>query len=159
MKNTYERVVSGSQVTTKDNFKTPPNTWGFLFPINTTPSCSLSLNLKKEFLEKIIPFSPPVYLWNMRYTISENRLTKIFDSYMDSVYNLSYDENDNERIGGVYIRDNGGKVFGMIVYNRFYHTNDSMADILYGMFGEHSYQLMLEYLNKKFPSLNIESLG
>ena len=78
---------------------------------------------------------------------------------MDSVYDLSYDENDNERIGGVYIRDKGGKVFGMIVYNRFYHTNDSMADILYGMFGEHSYQLMLEYLNKKFPSLNIESLG
>jgi hypothetical protein len=98
----------------------------------------------------------------MRYTISENRLIKIFDSYMDSVYDLSYDENDNERIGGViypYIRDKGGKVFGMIVYNRFYHTNDSMADILYGMFGEHSYQLMLEYLNKKFPSLNIESLG
>jgi hypothetical protein len=81
---------------------------------------------------------------------------------MDSVYDLSYDENDNERMGGViynYIRDNGGRVFGTIVYNRFYLTNDSMEDILYGMFGEHSYELMFEYLNKKFPSLNIESLG
>ena len=98
----------------------------------------------------------------MKYIINENRLIEIFDSYMDSGYGLSYDENDNERMGGVhykYIRDYRGEIFGTVVANQFYYSNDSMEDGLYGMFGEHSYQLMLEYLNKKFPNLNIEALG
>ena len=99
----------------------------------------------------------------MRYIINENRLIEIFNHYMDSEYDLSYNENDNERMGGIhynYIRDYSGEIFGTVVARRFYYShNDSMAEVLYGMFGEHSYQLMLEYLNKKFPSLNIEALG
>ena len=98
----------------------------------------------------------------MKYIINENRLIEIFNSYMDSGYNLSYDEKDNERMGGIhynYIRDGRGEIFGAVVAYQFYYSNDSMEDGLYGMFGEHSYQLMLEYLNKKFPSLNIQGIG
>ena len=98
----------------------------------------------------------------MRYTISENRLIEIFDSYMDSGYDLSYDENDNEIMGGIrydYIRDYNGEIFGAVVANQFYYSNDSMEDVLYGMFGHLSYQLMLEYLNKKFPTLNVKGIG
>jgi hypothetical protein len=81
---------------------------------------------------------------------------------MDLRYDLSYDEKDNERVGGInwtYIRDYSGEIFGTVVSHQFYFVNDSMEDVFYGMFGEHSYQLMLEYLNKKFPSLNIQGLG
>ena len=98
----------------------------------------------------------------MKYIIKENRLIEIFNSYMDSVYNLSYDEKDNERVGGInwtYIRDGRGEIFGTVVSYQFYYVNDSMEEVLYGMFGEHSYQLMLEYLNGKFPSLNIQGIG
>ena len=98
----------------------------------------------------------------MRYTISENRLIEIFDSYMDSGYDLSYDEKDTDTMGGVYykyIRDGRGEIFGTVVAHQFYYSNDSMEEVLYGMFGHLSYQLMLEYLNKKFPSLKIKGLG
>ena len=98
----------------------------------------------------------------MKYIINENRLIEIFNSYMDSVYNLSYDEKDNERVGGInwtYIRDSRGEIFGTVVSYQFYYVNDSMEEVLYGMFGEHSYQLMLEYLNKKFPSFDIQGIG
>jgi hypothetical protein len=98
----------------------------------------------------------------MKYIIKENRLIEIFNSYMDSEYDLSYDEKDNERMGGIhydYIRDYSGEIFGTVVSHQFYFVNDSMEDVFYGIFGEHSYQLMIEYLNRKFPSLNIQGLG
>ena len=82
---------------------------------------------------------------------------------MDSGYDLSYDEKDTDTMGGVYykyIRDYSGEIFGTVVANQFYYShNDSMEDLLFGMFGHLSYQLMLEYLNKKFPSLKIKGLG
>jgi hypothetical protein len=37
-----------------------------------TPICKI------KFLEKNVPFSPPVYLWNMKIIITEEQLTKIY---------------------------------------------------------------------------------
>jgi hypothetical protein len=54
--------------------------WGFLFPINTTPSFKTSPYTEKKFLENF------VYLWNMKYIITEDRLLRIFDNYMDNEF-------------------------------------------------------------------------
>jgi hypothetical protein len=103
----------------------------------------------------------------MKYLITEDRLSKIFKSYMDSTYGLTYDENDNETMGGIryqYIRDKRGNIVGPVIEMRkgtqFFFSEESMWDTMQIMFGEqNAYDLFLNYLRQEFPSLNIEDIG
>jgi hypothetical protein len=102
----------------------------------------------------------------MKYIITEDRLSNIFKSYMDSLYGLRYDEKDIDTMGGIryqYIRDKRGNIFGPAIETRkgtqFFFSDESMWDTMIGMFGEHAYDLFLNYLRQEFPSLNIEDIG
>lgn len=101
----------------------------------------------------------------MKYIITEDRLSNIFKSYMDSTYGLSYDEKDNDTMGGIryqYVRDKRGNIVGPVIKTRkgsqFFLSDEKMFESMQGMFGEQTYDLFLNYLKHKLPTLEIEDL-
>jgi hypothetical protein len=92
---------------------------------------------------------------NMEYTISENRLRKVFVNYMDSLYNLKYDSNTRE------FMDKNGEVFGYLLTiksKQFYYGEYSTEYFLNEMFGELTNELLLHYLRERFPDITINGV-
>ena len=100
----------------------------------------------------MFPFSPPVYLWNMKYIIKENRLIEIFNSYMDSLYGLKYNGKTREFMG------NNGEVFGYLMNGHFFYGNYTTEYLLNQLFGELTNELLLHYLIKRFPDISIDDI-
>ncbi len=97
----------------------------------------------------------------MKYTIDQDRLQKVFNRYMDEQINIGYDETERE----FYYKENTEEVFGYTGsfsrnINKFYYTDDEVRSKIEGLFGgiTTSSELLINYLNQKFPELNINSI-
>ena len=83
----------------------------FIFQ-NTTPHFKRTPICKIKFLGKNVPFSPPVYLWNMKYIITEHQNTslrrrfsyikKLLDVVLDNMYPCDYSNESHFYIGVIY---------------------------------------------------------
>jgi hypothetical protein len=97
-------------------------------------------------------------LWvfiNMKYIISESRLYDIFERYMESTYDLKFYSFSREFRAGERL----GPVFGDLWEQRFYYGNSLDENLLKAMFGESTNKLLLAYLRKKFPNIEIDGVG
>jgi hypothetical protein len=88
----------------------------------------------------------------MEYTISENRLRKLFVNYMDSQYDLKSNRITREFVG------KDGEVFGGIINNHFYYADYPTEYSLNEMFGELTNELLLHYLRERFPDITIDGI-
>jgi hypothetical protein len=88
----------------------------------------------------------------MRYVISESRLERIFNDYMDSVYDLTYDSKPREFV------DKNGEVFGLTVQHQFYYADYPTEYSLNQMFGELTDELLVRYLRERFPGISIDGI-
>ena len=96
-------------------------------------------------------------LWvfmNMRYIITESRLQDIFDRYMESTYDLHYYSFTRE----FRMRERLGNIFGDLWEQRFYYGNNLEENSLKAMFGDATNKLLLNYLRRKFPEVEIEGV-
>lgn len=87
----------------------------------------------------------------MRYIITESRLDKIFEKYMESTYDLHYYSESRE----FRVKVRWGEIFGDLWEQRFYYSYRSDEELLKGMFGNVTNKLLLDYLRKKFPKVVI----
>ena len=90
----------------------------------------------------------------MRYIITENRLQDIFDRYMESTYDLNFYYATRE----FRVKERLGKIFGDLWENRFYYGNSSEENSLKTMFGDGTNKLLLNYLRRKFPNIEINGV-
>jgi hypothetical protein len=88
----------------------------------------------------------------MEYTISENRLRKVFVNYMDSIYDLKYHRASRE-----FVDKNRG-VFGLTINYQFYYNGYQLEYTLNEMFGELTDELLLHYLRERFPDVRIDGI-
>lgn len=88
----------------------------------------------------------------MEYTISENRLQRLFVNYMDSQYDLEYDRVPREFV------DKNGEVFGLTIQHQFYYNGYQLEYTLNEMFGELTNELLLHYLRERFPEVRIDGI-
>ena len=90
----------------------------------------------------------------MEYTITENRLQKLFVNYMDSQYDLKYDYDSRVFVG------KDGAEFGYFFTPKSKHFTYSNypTDVEYSltqMFGELTNELLFRYLRERFPDITI----
>jgi len=85
----------------------------------------------------------------MKYIISENKMLDLMDKFL----NLSYDSKTKEFYSGD-IDD----VIGYKSGNGFTYSTYRKEDILHSFFGKKTNEILLSYLNKKFPELNIRMI-
>jgi hypothetical protein len=88
----------------------------------------------------------------MRYVISESRLERIFNDYMDSVYDLTFDSAPREFV------DKNGEVFGLTIQYQFYYADYATEYTLNEMFGELTNELLVRYLRERFPDVRIDGI-
>ena len=95
----------------------------------------------------------------MRYIISESRLERIFNNFMDSQYDLKFDSSPREFV------DKNGEIFGYLLFNsmkhkskHFYYEDYKMEYSLNQMFGELTNELLLHYLRERFPGISIDGI-
>ena len=91
---------------------------------------------------------------NMKYIISESRLDDIFERYMESTYDLHY----YYATGEFRVKERLGNIFGDLWQQRFYYGNSFEENLLKSMFGPITNRLMVNYLRKKFPNVEIEGI-
>ena len=73
---------------------------------------------------------------------------------MNSEYKLYYKHSTRE-----IISLNNGEIFGYILGGgKFYHYDYSQELFLEGFFGPNMNKLLLDYLNERFPEVNIRSI-
>ena len=98
--------------------------------------------------------NPPFKEEVMKYIITESRLQDIFDRYMESTYDLKFYSFSREfRVG-----ERLGHIFGDLWEQRFYYGNNLEENSLKAMFGEDTNKLLLNYLRKKFPDIEIDGV-
>ena len=90
----------------------------------------------------------------MKYIISESRLQDIFDRYMELTYDLRYYSEDRE----FRVKERRGYIFGDFWEQRFFYAYLSDEEFLKSMFGEDTNKLLLNYLRKKFPDIEIDGV-
>jgi len=90
----------------------------------------------------------------MKYIISESRLDDIFERYMESTYDLHY----YYATGEFRVKERLGNIFGDLWQQRFYYGNSFEENLLKSMFGPITNRLMVNYLRKKFPNVEIEGI-
>ena len=97
---------------------------------------------------------------NMRYIITESRLQDIFDRYMESTYDLYY-YSEYQGITSTRefrMKERLGRIFGDLWEQRFYYGNSLEENSLKAMFGDGTNKLLLNYLRRKFPEVEIEGV-
>ena len=121
----------------------------------TRPHLSIwSYMVKINFWKKFVPLpkgKEDIFI-NMRYVISESRLEKIFNNFMDSQYDLKYDGPHREFV------DKNGKVFGLTIQHQFYYADYPTEYTLNEMFGELTNELLVHYLRERFPNVRIDGI-
>ena len=90
----------------------------------------------------------------MKYIIMESRLEDLFERYMESTYDLKFYNATRE----FRIKERLGRIFGDLWEQRFYYGNSLEENLLKSMFGEGTNKLLLFYLRKKFPNLEIDGI-
>lgn len=90
----------------------------------------------------------------MKYIIMESRLEDLFERYMESTYDLKFYNATRE----FRIKERLGRIFGDLWEQRFYYGNSFEENLLKSMFGEGTNKLLLFYLRKKFPNLEIDGI-
>lgn len=90
----------------------------------------------------------------MKYIINESRLQDIFDRYMESTYDLYYYSDTRE----FRMKERLGRIFGDLWEQRFYYGNSLEENSLKTMFGDGTNKLLLNYLRRKFPEVEIEGV-
>jgi hypothetical protein len=95
----------------------------------------------------------------MEYSITENRLRKVFVNFMDSQYDLRYDKSTREFVG------KDGEIFGYLLFNtleykskHFYYGDYKTEYSLTQMFGELTNELLLHYFRERFPDITIDGI-
>ncbi len=82
----------------------------------------------------------------MKYIITEDRLDKLFNTYMESMYgDMSYNLNTRE-----FILPNR-EIFGYLLKDHFYYGDYATEYRLNQMFGERTNELVLHYMRDHFP--------
>ena len=89
----------------------------------------------------------------MKYSITENRLNRVFKSYMDFQFDLTYDYDINE------FTTKDGDIFGYLIDSEFFYGFFHEEKSIYPMFGDATDELLLNYLRDRFPELEIEGIG
>ena len=89
----------------------------------------------------------------MKYSITENRLNRVFNSYMDFEFDLTYDYNFDE------FTTMKGDIFGYLVDSEFFYGFFTGEKTIHTMFGDATDELLLNYLRDRFPELEIEGIG
>jgi hypothetical protein len=90
----------------------------------------------------------------MKYIIKESRLQDIFDRYMESTYDLYYYSDTRE----FRMKERLGRIFGDLWEQRFYYGNNLEENSLKAMFGDATNKLLLNYLRRKFPNVEINGV-
>jgi hypothetical protein len=90
----------------------------------------------------------------MKYIIKESRLQDIFDRYMESTYDLHYYSDTRE----FRMKERLGRIFGDLWEQRFYYGNNLEENSLKAMFGDATNKLLLNYLRRKFPNVEINGV-
>ena len=90
----------------------------------------------------------------MRYIITESRLDEIFERYMESTYDLHYYYATRE----FRVKERLGNIFGDFWEDRFFYGNSLEENLLKAMFGDGTNKLLLNYLRRKFPEVEIEGV-
>ena len=90
----------------------------------------------------------------MKYIIRESRLEDIFERYMESTYDLKFYNSTRE----FRMKEWFGQIFGDLWEQRFYYGNNLEENSLKSMFGEATNKLLLNYLRKKFPDIEIDGV-
>ena len=88
----------------------------------------------------------------MKYIISENKLSKVFDNFMDHKFELSLN-------GPKMLVSNNGEVFGYIGDSLILYVQSYPGKILYTFFGDRANDLLYDYLHNKFPGIGIDAVA
>jgi hypothetical protein len=88
----------------------------------------------------------------MKYIISENKLSKVFDNFMDHKFNLSHN-------GPKMLVGEDGEVFGYIGDSLILYVQSYPGKILYTFFGDRASDLLYEYLHNRFPNIGIDAVA
>jgi len=88
----------------------------------------------------------------MKYIISESKLSKVFDNFMDHKFNLSLN-------GPKMLVNENGEVFGYIGDSLILYVQSYPGKILYTFFGDRASDLLYEYLHNKFPGIGIDAVA
>jgi len=89
----------------------------------------------------------------MKYFITENRLNRVFESFMDFQFDLTYNYDFDE------FTTKDGDIFGYLVDSEFFYGFFSGENTLHSMFGDATDELLLNYLRDRFPDFEIEGIG
>jgi hypothetical protein len=88
----------------------------------------------------------------MKYIISENKLSKVFDNFMDHKFNLGLN-------GPKMLVSKNGEVFGYIGDSHVLYVQSYPEKILYTFFGDRTSDLLYEYLHNRFPNIGIDAVA
>ncbi len=88
----------------------------------------------------------------MKLIITENKLYNVFEKYMDSQYDLSYNLKTREFI------DKNNETFGWLNSSVFMYGELSDQINLEGFFGNKTNKMLLIYLKDRFPGCSIYSI-
>jgi len=88
----------------------------------------------------------------MKYIISENKLSKVFNNFMDHKFNLSLN-------GPKMLASKNGEVFGYIGDSHILYVQSYPGKILYTFFGDRASDLLYEYLHNRFPGIGIDAVA
>ena len=91
----------------------------------------------------------------MEYTITENRLRKLFVNFMDSQYDLKFIT--SQEFVDKFV-DKNGDIFGIMISYQFEYIDYSTEYSLNQMFGELTNELLLHYLRERFPDITIDGI-
>ena len=100
----------------------------------------------------------------MDYKISEDRLNQVFSRFMEKTFGELFVP--EERYPHVKYKDSSGedKMLGLIHYDRyaarfvFVIDNDAKVKNIKNTFGDMWENLLLTYINNKFPGYNVEEI-
>ena len=88
----------------------------------------------------------------MKYFITENRLNRVFESFMDFQFDLTYNYDFDE------FTTKDGDIFGYLIDSEFFYGFFSGENTLHSMFGDATDELLLNYLRDRFPDIEIDGV-
>lgn len=88
----------------------------------------------------------------MKLIITENKMYDTFARFMETRYNLSYNNRTREFI------DNDNQVFGWMSLYTFFYSDLPTESFLKSFFGKNTDKMLLKYLKEMFPDVSIHHI-